>query len=59
MKVTTSDRNAAIVATRFFAQSIKRTFQQKVHSSVSCFKNTFRQAKYILLNGNGNYDSNK
>ena len=34
-KVTKSDKNSVIVATRAFAQITKRTVQQKVHSSVN------------------------
>ena len=38
MAVTDSDENVGTVATRFLLKVTKRSFQQKVHSSVTCFK---------------------
>ena len=45
--VTNSGKNSVIVATRFLLQVTKRIFQQKVHSSVTCFKKV-NLKQYIL-----------
>ena len=36
--VANSDTNSVILATRFLLKVTKRTFKQKVYSSVKCFK---------------------
>ena len=50
MTVTNSDKISVIVATEFLLKVTKRTFQRKVHSSVTCFKKVDLK-QYILKIG--------
>ena len=47
MTLTNSDKNSVIVATRILLKVTKKTFQQKGHSSVTCFKKVDLK-QYIL-----------
>ena len=47
MKLGNSDNNSVILATRFLLKVTKKTFQQKVHSTVTYFKNIDLK-QYIL-----------